>query len=160
MKKKTTIDYELFIQNAVRRAIHDLLVSVSKDGLPGKHYFYIDFLTTYPGVMISDALREEYPEDMIIALHDEYWDLDVQEDHFSVGLAFDHGEEKIVIPFSAILKFSDPSVDFGVEFSPPIFNASLDKIKNILLDDEDNKPTFIQEQGKSNIVSFDAFKKK
>jgi hypothetical protein len=45
-------------------------------------------------------------------------DLRVHEANFEVGLSFDGHPETLVIPFSAIKGFFDPSVQFGLQFDP------------------------------------------
>ena len=53
---------------------------------------------------------------MTIVLQHQYWDLVVTEQLFEVGLSFGEIAEKLVIPFSAIRGFYDPSVNFELEF--------------------------------------------
>jgi hypothetical protein len=43
----------------------------------------------------------------------------VTEDRFEVGLSFGGIPERLVVPFSAIKSFLDPSVQFGLQFEPP-----------------------------------------
>lgn len=64
---------------------------------------------------ISQRLLEQYPQDMTIVLQNQFWDLKVSETGFEVGLSFDDKPETLVIPFSAIKGFFDPSVQFGLE---------------------------------------------
>jgi hypothetical protein len=42
----------------------------------------------------------------------------VHEDRFEVGLSFGGIPERLVVPFSAIKSFFDPSVQFGLQFEP------------------------------------------
>jgi uncharacterized protein len=42
----------------------------------------------------------------------------VSEDRFEVGLSFGGIPERLVVPFSAIKSFFDPSVQFGLQFEP------------------------------------------
>ena len=53
---------------------------------------------------------------MTIVLQNQFWDLKVNETSFEVGLSFDDRPEILHIPFSAILGFFDPSVEFGLKF--------------------------------------------
>ena len=152
MTQNTSIDYELVIQGAVRRAIRDIIAEVAQKGLPGNHHFYIDFLTNYPGAQIPSSLKEEYPEDMTIAIQYEFYDLTVDQDSFAVTLVFDDSEERIVVPFNAILKFADPSVDFGVEFTP-VIPPTID-------DPTTPSPGADLNTNQSNVISLDAFRKK
>src|SRR5258706_14845934 len=55
---------------------------------------------------------------MTIILQHQFWDLDVSEDRFEVGLSFGGIPERLVVPFNAIKSFFDPSVQFGLQFEP------------------------------------------
>ena len=88
----------------------------AKDGLPGEHHFYISFQTDFPGVRLSNCLREKYPQEMTIVLQHQYWDLNVTEHTFEVGLSFSGIPERLLIPFDALTGFFDPSVQFGLKF--------------------------------------------
>lgn len=90
---------------------------ISNGSLPGKHHFFISFLTSHPGVRISPALKEKYPEEMTIVLQHQFENLQITDEHFSVVLSFDNVKEKIEIPFDALIAFADPSVKFGLQFS-------------------------------------------
>jgi uncharacterized protein len=58
----------------------------------------------------------QYPEEMTVILQHQFWDLVVTEDRFEVGLSFGGIPERLVIPFSSIKSFFDPSVQFGLQF--------------------------------------------
>ncbi len=45
MKQNDIINYEELVQTAIRKVMRDVLIDVAKNGLPGKHHFYIDFIT-------------------------------------------------------------------------------------------------------------------
>lgn len=160
MKNNTMIDYELLIQNAMRRAISDVLSSVAEKGLPGDHYFYVDFLTHFPGVVIPESLKEAYPEDMMISIQYDFFDLVVDAEGFSVSLVFDEDEERITVPFAAITRFADPSVDFAIEFTPNLERFQ-DEIVDALLSELNEEA--VQEKAPeqiNNVVSFDGFRRK
>ncbi len=117
------IDYEALAQEAMRGLVRIVLQRTAKSGLPGDHHFYISFDTNAPGVSISKRLREKYPNEMTIVLQHRFWDLSVGEDRFEVKLTFDGIPERVVVPFSAIKVFFDPSVRYGLQFEEPDFNA-------------------------------------
>lgn len=110
------IRYDILAQDALRGVIRKVLMEVNKAGLPGNHHFFITFLTEAPGVRISSRLKEKYPEQMTIVMQHQFWDLVVTEQQFEVGMSFGEVAEKLVIPFSAIRGFYDPSVNFELEF--------------------------------------------
>ena len=111
------IDYETLAQDALRSVVRTVLVRVSQgERLPGNHHFYISFSTTHEGVGISKRLRDQYPSEMTIVLQHRYWDLQVHDDRFEVKLTFNSIPERLVVPFSALKVFFDPSVPYGLQF--------------------------------------------
>ena len=112
------IRYDLLTQQALRGVVRNVLTDTAKKGLPGDHHFYISFDTRADGVRLSDRLRAQYPEEMTIILQHQFWDLKVGEEDFEVGLSFGGIPERLVVPFSAIKSFFDPSVQFGLQFEP------------------------------------------
>jgi hypothetical protein len=111
------IRYDLLVQDAFRGIFRKVLTDAAAHGLPGEHHFYITFKTHAPGVVLSDRLRAEYPEQMTIILQHQFWDLKVHDGGFEVGLSFRRIPEKLQIPFAAVTGFFDPSVNFGAEFT-------------------------------------------
>jgi uncharacterized protein len=110
------IRYDLLTQQALRGVVRNVLADAAKKGLPGEHHFYISFDTRADGVRISERLRAQYPEEMTIILQHQFWDLDVGDAAFDVGLSFGGIPEKLTVPFEAINGFFDPSVQFGLQF--------------------------------------------
>ena len=110
------IRYDLLAQEALRGVVRRVLVDAARDGLPGDHHFYISFDTRAPGVRLSHRMREKYPEEMTIVLQHQFWDLNVTEHTFEVGLSFGGVPERLLVPFSALKGFFDPSVKFGLQF--------------------------------------------
>src|SRR3546814_13505608 len=72
-------------------------------------HFYITFMTHAPGVAIPGHLIAKYPDEMTIVLQNRFWDLTVEEDHFSVGLSFNQTPSILTIPYAAITAFVDRS---------------------------------------------------
>jgi hypothetical protein len=110
------IRYDLLAQQALRGVVRTVLNDVAKKGLPGEHHFKITFNTTAPGVRLSDRLRAQYPETMTIILQHQFWDLNVGERAFEVGLSFGGISERLGVPFDSIVAFYDPAVQFGFQF--------------------------------------------
>ena len=108
--------YDLRLQEALRGAVRSIMIDVAKTGFPGDHHFYVSFKTGARGVQLSDRLRRQYPDEMTIVLQHQFWDLVIGDKEFSVGLSFKQIPEKLVIPFSAISSFVDPSVHFALKF--------------------------------------------
>lgn len=110
------IRYDVLTRDALRGVLRQVLADAASHGLPGDHHFYITFLTRAEGVKLSPRLLAQYPEEMSIILQHQFWDLTVTEDRFEVGLSFNGTPERLVVPFSAIKGFVDPSVKFGLQF--------------------------------------------
>ncbi len=119
MTSHGSIDYEALTQDALRSVVRRVLVDVTRHGLPGEHHFYIAFSTRAQGVALSRRLREKYPDEMTIVLQHRFWDLAVAEDSFEVKLTFDGIPERLVIPFTAVRVFFDPSVRYTIQFDDP-----------------------------------------
>jgi hypothetical protein len=110
------IRYDLLTQEALRSVLRRVLQDAVKNGLPGDHHFYISFGTGAPGVRMSKRLRSQYPDEITIVLQHQFRDLVVTEQAFEVGLSFSGVNEHLVVPFDAIKRFFDPSVQFGLQF--------------------------------------------
>ena len=116
------IRYDVLASEALRGIIRTVLTRVQKRGLPGDHHFYITFDTAAAGTILSKRLKAQYPEEMMIVLQHKFWDLLIYDDRFEVKLSFNSVPERLVIPFSSIKSFFDPSVQFG--FNPNLFMPS------------------------------------
>src|SRR5215467_1274478 len=111
------IRYDLLTQDALRSVIRKVLTDAAANGLPGEHHFFITFDTRVDGVRMSARLKASYPEEMTIVLQHQFWDLEVGEDDFDVGLAFNGIPERLHIPLRAVRAFVDPSVEFHLRFA-------------------------------------------
>jgi hypothetical protein len=112
------IRYDVLARDALRGVLRRVLTDAAEHGLPGEHHFFITFVSTADGVKISPRLLAQYPEEMTIILQHQFWDLIVSEERFEVGLSFNGIPERLVVPFSALKSFFDPSVQFGLQFEP------------------------------------------
>jgi uncharacterized protein len=111
------IRYDLLVQDALRGAVRHVLSSVARYGLPGEHHFYISFRTHARGVRLSTRMRDRYPDEMTIVLQHQFWDLQVYEQAFEVGLSFQNISETLLVPFDAVTRFADPAVGFELQFA-------------------------------------------
>jgi uncharacterized protein len=112
------IRYDLLVQDALRGMVRDLLVKIAREGLPDDHHFFITFKTQAPGVQLSARMKARYPDEITIVLQHQFWDLTVNERQFEVGLSFSNIPERLVVPFTALTGFHDPSVPFMLKFEP------------------------------------------
>lgn len=153
--------YDILAQEALRGVVRKVLSEVARTGLPGEHHFFISFSTRAPGVRLSEKLLGQYDKEMTIVIQNQYWDLKVTETGFEVGLSFDGIPETLVIPFSAIKGFFDPSVQFGLQFDPATAPSS-EAVEGKA--DAATEAVAAAETGEDatgeKVVSLDAFRKK
>jgi hypothetical protein len=146
--------YDAMHQDAMRELVRKALSqAASSDGLPGEHHFYISFLTTAPGVSIPADLRARYPEEMTIVLQNQFWDLAPGEDDFSVTLQFSGMPKGLSIPYTAITRFMDPSVQFAIQLNPALTKKKPPPPPT-------PAPVAPSTNDGPNVVSFDQFRKR
>jgi uncharacterized protein len=163
------IRYDVLARDALRGVLRRVLTDAAEHGLPGDHHFFITFVSTAEGVKLSPRLLAQYPEEMTVILQHQFWDLVVTEDRFEVGLSFGGVPERLVIPFSAIKSFFDPSVQFGLQFETSdaapgaaeesqvtaLPSTSVPQVPEKAAPDEPEKPS----EG-AEVVRLDRFRKK
>ena len=117
--------YDAMVHDALRGVVKAALKrAASPGGLPGEHHFYITFKTDAPGVSGPEDLLAKYPEEMTIVLQHQYWDLAPGETFFVVTLKFGGEPKKLSVPYAALTRFYDPSVQFLLTFEPvPVSEA-------------------------------------
>jgi len=113
--EKDPLRYDRWVEEALREVIRRSLELASTEGLPGEHHFYITFQTKAAGVDIPLHLSAEHPLEMTIVLQHQFSDLEVGPDRFSVTLQFSGKPTRLTIPYSAVVSFADPAVNFGLQ---------------------------------------------
>lgn len=122
--------YDVLTQDALRNVIRKVLDEVATAGLPGDHHFFISFETTFPGVRLSNRMRERYPETMTIVIQHSFWDLKTTDTYFEIDLSFDEIRERLKIPFASVQSFFDPAVKFGLQFEVPHDDDEIEEDEN------------------------------
>lgn len=92
-------------------------------GLPGAHHLYITFRTQAPGVSVPPELAARYPDEMTVVLQHQFWDLAPGETFFSVTLKFGGSPKKLSVPYAAVTRFYDPSVQYRLQFDAALTPA-------------------------------------
>ena len=88
---------------------------------------------------------------MTVVLQNQYWDLEVKKNFFSVTLSFNKKKEFLTIPFDAITKFYDPYVKFSIQLE-----SKDEKIKKV-----SNKKNIKRNKNKpTKVIALDDFRKK
>ena len=154
--------YEAMAQDALRGVVRTALKrAAAPAGLPGAHHFYITFRTRAPGVSAPPDLLSRYADEMTIVLQHQYWDLAPGETFFTVTLTFGGSPKRLSVPYAAVTRFYDPSVQFLLQFEPP---QDLQ-----LQEDADDAPGDLAtataeaasaDEDEPKIVSLDQFRKK
>ncbi|MGH7025373.1 MAG: SspB family protein [Caulobacteraceae bacterium] len=118
-KPKDLIGYAALQQDALRSVVRGALQCAgTPHGLPGDHHFYISFRTDFPDVIVPEELVGRYPEEMTIVLQNQFWDLSPGPESFSVTLQFSGQPKSLSIPYAALTRFYDPSVQYLLQFTP------------------------------------------
>jgi uncharacterized protein len=159
------LDYGRLVERALRQVVRDALQVVARQGLPGRHHLYITFRTDHPGVVLADDLRARYPTEMTIVLQHEFWDLEVEDDRFGVGLSFGGVPRRLEIPLDAVTVFADPGVEFGLQFTAagtsaetkPAAPAAVTPLPTAA---SEPPPAAPAKDGSAEVVALDRFRKK
>ncbi len=127
------LDYDALLREALLGLVRRALRHASEYGLSGEQHFYISFETKAPGVLLPRHLAQLHPKEMTIILQHQFWDLEIDDDAFSVTLRFNGAPATLTVPFAAVTGFADPSVPFGLrlrelvgaEAAPPAESPSI-----------------------------------
>ncbi len=153
----------MMVDEALRGVVRRALRQVAQHGLPGNHHFYITFKTRADGVSIPPYLLEKYADEMTIVLQFQFWDLEIEEELFTVSLSFNDVRERLVIPFAAITGFADPSVKFGLQFQT-LDESELEDMDLPEMSDDEAADELPENDGDKEamgqVVSLDNFRKK
>lgn len=149
------INYQQLLNNALISVVKDALRFAQVNGLGENMHFFITFKTRANGVSLPDFLRIKYPDTITIVLQYSYNNLNVSDKEFGVQLTFDGKPFFIIVPFSALVEFKDPSSDFMLSFQQNNLNLKTSDNIELPLDDR-NAPTI----NPGRIVSLDDFRKK
>lgn len=155
------MNYEALAQDALRGVVKAALKrAAAPGGLPGAHHFYITFKTDAAGVSGPVDLLSKYPDEMTIVLQHQYWDLAPGETFFSVTLQFGGQPKRLSIPYAAVTRFYDPSVQFLLQFEPPPAAPADTKAISAPAEPPSEPAPPSEGEGETKIVSLDQFRKK
>ncbi|WP_372707883.1 SspB family protein [Brevundimonas sp.] len=150
--------YEQLAQDALRGVIRSALERAALPaGIPGAHHFYVTFKTRAPGVSVPPDIMAKYPDEMTVVLQHQYWDLTVEATRFSVMLKFGGMPKVLSMPYTAVTRFYDPSVQFLLQFEAPA------TIEEIAVEIAAMPPAEVEPLGGDDapkVVSLDQFRKK
>ncbi len=170
-----TLRYDKMVEDALRGVLREALSYAAEHGLTGDHHFYITFKTAFPGVVVPDHVRAQYPDEMTIVLQHQFWGLEVTDDAFMVTLSFNRVNERLRIPFPAVTAFADPSAKFGLQFQSdsaddedllevgdPEMDGTLTELDHDDLSDlrPHLRPEQDTEEPRGQVIALDAWRKK
>ena len=145
------IDYNKFITDAYMSVVKNALMVAATDPDPNNIHFYITLETTISGVMIPDWIRADYPNVITIVLNQQYENMVVGHDYFSVTLYFKGKPAPLVFPFKSIIEFTDVIHNFRVGFTSSNNDGSA------VPSDKAEAPA---DTANAEVVSLDDFRKK
>ncbi len=148
----TEFNYDELVEKSLRNVIYYALKVVEEQGLPGENHFYITFHTDFRGVVLSKNLKIQYPDTMTIVLQNQFDNLVVRHNSFSVDLSFGGVPQTITIPYDAITYFADPYAKFGLSFE----HDDLDALSASEADDDNNQ----RQASNAEVISIDNWRKK
>jgi hypothetical protein len=152
------IGYKALHDSAMKTVMRDALkTAVDQGALPGGHHFYITFKTAGAGVSLADAIKDRFPDEMTIVIQNQYWDLEVTDERFEVVLKFGGMPQHLVVPFSAVVRFYDPSVNFGLVFETDQAQRVSSEIETPV---EKDSTSDEKSEEEGTVVSLDAFRRK
>ena len=115
MSKDTKfLDYNTLIRDNLLNVVKHALGKTSDYGLTDGHHFYITFITNFKENILPSYLVKDYPDNMMIVIENEFWNLKVFDNYFLVDLKFKGKIETLKIMFNSLISFVDPSVSFNL----------------------------------------------
>lgn len=158
---KDHIGFQALTQAALKSVVRSALETASKlEHLPGEHHFYVTFRTRTQGVQMADYLKDRFPDEMTIVIQHQYWDFEVFEDRFEIILKFSGVPQHLRIPFAAVTRFFDPSVNFGLQFDRDEAVAFSEARGEAEQPAATAPPATSSETADGTVVSLDAFRRK
>jgi len=150
-----TLRYDKMIDVALRGVVKQAVIEAAETGLPGDHHFYLTFRTDYPGVVIPEYLKAQYPDEITIVLQYQFYGLEVVDEVIGVTLSFNNKHENLRILLAAITTFADPSVNFALQFQTTSDETEEDVEAEPEATVENEEPP-----KRGEVVALDAFRKK
>ena len=141
------IQYQKILDKNMLNVFKDILKNIKDNGLSNNNHLYITFLTNHKNVVLPNWLKQKYPQEMTIIIQYEYYDLEINENNFSITLSFGDIKTNLKINYNAIVSFADPSSNFGLILKK-------NKIKKKI-----NKKFENNKSKKNNVINFSNYKK-
>lgn len=153
------IDYNKIVEHGQISMLQEILRTIPLiEPFGNTNYYYISFLTAYPGVVLSNKMRQQFPKNLTIILQYQFENLQVNDDCFSVELSFNGTAETVVIPYKSIIEVLDPTTGFSLQFAPELPKTKLSlKKKSEKAEKVTKKSKEIEDEG---IIDFNLAKER
>jgi len=99
------------------------------------------------------------PDEMTIVIQHQYWDFEVHDDRFEIILRFGGIPQHLRVPFSAVTRFFDPSVNFGLQFEQDTRTQPESRVTGTDTA-RPTPPAAAETSDGASVVSLDAFRRK
>ena len=141
------IEYKKILDKNMLNVLKDILKEIRDNGLSDNNHLYITFFTSHKKNNLPKWLKQKYPEEMTIVIQYEYYNLEINENNFSISLSFNNIKTNLIIDYNAIVSFADPSANFGLILQK---NKVQKKVTKKLKNNKSNK---------DNVINFSNYKK-
>ena len=121
------IEYQKILDKNMLNVFKDILTNIRDRGLSNNNHLYITFFTNHKKVELPNWLKQKYPEEMTIVIQYEFYNLNINNDNFSITLSFNDIKTNLKIDYNSIISFADPSANFGLILQK---NKKQNKLKN------------------------------
>ena len=136
------INYQNILNKNMIEVLKDVLRNIRDNGLSDNNHLYITFITNHKEVLLPKWIRKKYPKEMTIIIQYEYYNISINKNNFSITLSFNNIKSEIIVGYSAIISFADPSANFG-----------------LILKKYHNNESSILNSKKNNVINFSNYKK-
>ena len=148
-KKIKFLDYNTLIRDNLLNVVKQALSKTADYGLSDGHHFYITFTTKFKENTLPSYLTKDYPDNMMIVIENEFWNLKVFDTYFLIDLKFKGKIETLKIMFGSLISFVDPSVSFNLNLDLIGIKKPISKTKKI------QQRKKVRLENKSNIIYLD-----
>ena len=141
------IEYQKILDKNILNVFKEILINIRDNGLSNNNHLYVTFFTNHENVKLPNWLKQKYPDEMTIVIQHEYYDLEINENNFSISLSFNDVKTNLKIDYNSIISFADPSANFGLILQK---NKVQKKV---------NKKVEKKKSNKNNVINFSNYKK-
>lgn len=103
--KNMNKDFDIFLRN-----VFDYIRNPSDMD----EHQYIYMVVDNKSCVIPKKIRKKYPDKMSVVLQNVFEIKEVTNEHFKVQLPFNNKSEELIIPYTSVLVFCDPVIEFAL----------------------------------------------